>query len=153
MKGTMKEILESKGHHCHSVSPDTSIAECAKIMLDADIGSLVVLDNKGNMMGMLHERQISRELVAKGINPVYVNVAEIMMTQCASATPKTSVLDAMKLVNESKVRQLPIIDEGELIGVVSIGDLTQWLIDVQEEDRQSLLHYIQGDDYTVNMRD
>ena len=143
MDGTVKQILGVKGFDVAMVEPQTSLKRCAQIMKDNGIGSLLVVDND-ELKGILHERDICRRAVSHGLDVDLTVVEQIMDTEFATVTLSTTVMEAMAIISEHRVRHLPVIDSGELVGVISIGDVTKWVLDLQEEDLHQLVSYILG---------
>ena len=143
MDGTVKQILGVKGFDVAMVEPQTSLKQCAQIMKDNGIGSLLVVDDD-ELKGILHERDICRRAVSHGLDLTLTAVEQIMDTEFPTVTLSTTVMEAMAIISEHRVRHLPVIDSGELVGVVSIGDVTKWVLDLQEEDLHQLVSYILG---------
>ena len=144
MDGTVKQILDKKGHQVTMVEPSVVLVECAKVMREDGIGSLLVVDD-GKLLGILHERDICRRAVCEELNLAETPVSQIMDVEFPVVQSSTSILAAMSLISHYRVRHLPVIDDGAVAGVVSIGDLTQWVLELQEEDIQHLVAYIRGD--------
>ena len=144
MDGTIKQILTKKGHEVTMVEPTVSLFECARVMKEDGIGSLLVVE-EDNLQGILHERDICRRAVSEELPLAETPVKDIMDTEFPVVQSSTSILSAMSLISHYRVRHLPVIDDGAIVGLVSIGDLTQWVLDLQEEDIKHLIHYIRGD--------
>ena len=144
MESRLSNILHDKGHTIHAVSPDTSIYECAKIMSSTGIGALMVMENE-KLVGIISERDIIRKLVASHSDISEFKVADIMTKEVMTVPPSMTVAEAMRLVTEKRFRHLPVMENGKLIGIISIGDLTRWAMLAQENEISSLTKYIHGD--------
>ena len=144
MEGIIKQILESKGHDVTMVDCSMSLFECAKLMNETGIGSLLVLENE-QLCGVLHERDISRRGVCQNLDMHSTAVSEVMNSNFPVVTSFTPILSAMALISTHRVRHLPVVDDSTISGLVSIGDLTQWVLELQQEDIEQLLSYINND--------
>lgn len=144
MDGTVKQLLEIKGHGVTMVESHVALVECAKLMNDEGIGSLLVLDDD-QLSGILHERDICRRGVCQGLDLDVTPVADIMDLDFPVVSSSTSILSAMALISKHRVRHLPVVDDGLIAGLISIGDLTQWVLDLQKEDIDQLINYIGSD--------
>ncbi len=143
MEGTVRQVLQRKGARVHTVEHNTSLFDCAQTMVDSAVGSLVVM-SEGNVMGILHERDISRVAVVGNMDMHQTKIGDIMIKKFAFVDLDTSIFQAMSIISKEAVRHLPVIENNELLGVVSIGDLNQWILDLQQEDIGQLVSYIQG---------
>lgn len=143
MESRLSSILSDKGTTVHSVSPKTSVFECAQKMSELGVGALVVL-NKENLAGIISERDIIRKLVSSSREIAKAIVSDIMTTEVITVPPSMTVTEAMHLVTERRFRHLPVVEDGKLIGIVSIGDLTRWAMLAQEYEISSLTEYIHG---------
>jgi CBS domain-containing protein len=143
MEGIIRQVLEEKGVEVITTSAQTSIYDCAKLMALNKIGSVVIEDSE-QIVGLLHERDISRVAVINQYDLMHTPVKKIMKTKFPFVNLNTKITEALSLINHYRVRHLPVINEGHLVGLISIGDLTKWLLDLQQEDISHLLSYIQG---------
>jgi len=133
----LNKIFES-GKAIHSVGPDTSVTECVRLMTASKIGALIVLDSK-RLIGIFTERDALNKVLAGGLNPSNTKVSEVMTKDPYCIPPTTTVGDAMKLITERRFRHLPIVDNGNVLAVVSSGDLTHWLVQGQMGEVQELV--------------
>lgn len=138
---TIKQLLDYKGREIHSVPPDVTVYDAIKKMADNDVGSLVVIDN-GKLVGILTERHYARNVVLKGRTSPTTPVQAIMETNVIYAKPEQSVEECMAVMTDKKVRHLPVIQDGSLIGIISIGDLVQAIISHQQFTIEQLEFYI-----------
>ncbi len=146
MNGTIQQILQQKGSDVVSVHPKMLLDECARLMKERGIGSLLVCENE-DLIGILHERDICRRPVCKGMDLAATSVSDIMDTEFAVVSSRSTVMDAMAIINAQRVRHLPVIDDGGVVGLVSIGDLTKWILSLQKNDIQHLIDYISGTEH------
>lgn len=140
---TIRQLIKSKGSDVWSVSPDTSVFEAMKIMADKGIGALVVLEGD-KLVGMVTERDYARKVALKDRASKQTPVGEIMTKDVLYARPDHTVEECLALMTEKRTRHLPVIEDGKLIGLVSIGDLVKAIIDEQRHVIEQLEHYISG---------
>jgi CBS domain-containing protein len=138
---TVKQLLEKKGHEVWTVTPETSVFDAVKLMADKNVGALVVVQVR-KVVGLVSEREYSREVVLKGRSSKTTAVRDIMTSPVLYARPDQTVEDCMALVTEKRTRHLPVLDGEELIGIVSIGDLVKAVISHQQFIIEQLEHYI-----------
>ena len=141
---TVKHVLDQKGHHVHFIHPDASVFDALKMMAENNIGSLVVLED-GKLVGVITERHYAREIVLKGRTSPGTLVRDIMSTKVIYARPDQSVEECMAVMTAKAVRHLPVLEDGRLIGIVSIGDMVKSVIDDQKFIIEQLEHFIHGD--------
>ncbi len=115
------------GEAIHSVSPETSVAECVRLMTAGRIGALIVLDGE-RLLGIFTERDALNKVLAGGLDPVHTKVSEVMTKDPYCVSPTTTIGDAMELITRRRFRHLPVVDNGKVLAVVSSGDLTHWLV-------------------------
>ena len=139
----VRDILEHKGRNVWSIEPDASVFDALKLMAEKDIGALVVLDG-GNLVGIISERDYARKIVLLGRASPTTQVKEIMTTDVVCVDPERNVDECMALVTERRVRHLPVLENGKLIGLISIGDLVKSIITEQQFIIEQLERYITG---------
>ena len=137
----VKAILDTKGHEFWSVSPHSSVYEAVKLMAEKEVGSVLVIEN-GKVQGIVTERDYARKVVLEGKTSPDTPVAEIMTTHVLCTRPEQTIEEAMALMTEKRVRHLPVLEHGEIKGVVSIGDLVKAVISEQQFLIQQLESYI-----------
>ncbi len=140
---TVKQLLDEKGRDVWTIDPDLSVYDAVKLMADKGIGALVVVKD-AKPVGMITERDYARKVVLKGKSSQQTLVSQIMTTPILCARLGQSVEDCMALMTEKRVRHLPVVENDELIGLVSIGDLVKAIIAEQQFIIQQLEHYISG---------
>jgi CBS domain-containing protein len=138
-------LLSHKGSAVYSVSGRDTVAEAVREMSDRNVGSVVVIEN-GKLIGMLTERDVLTRVVAAGRQPDLTCIADVMTRHPVVVSPRATVEEVMNLFTEKRCRQIPVIDEdGErLVGLISIGDATRWLVETHRNEVQHLRQYISG---------
>ncbi|WP_121357476.1 CBS domain-containing protein [Flavisolibacter nicotianae] len=141
--GTVRNILQSKGSAVYSISPDHSVYDALELLEEKNLGCLVVVENE-KLIGVFTERDYARKVVLKGKSSKETPVREIMTGQPIVVTPTTSCEVCMQLMTEKFIRHLPVVENGQLIGLVSIGDLVRMTISDKDYLIDTLSHYITG---------
>lgn len=143
MNTPISALLERKGGVVHAVSPSTSVVDAVSEMNRHRIGCIVVLE--GNWLaGIFTERDILRRFVSDGAGLRTVRVAEVMTTDVITIPPDATVEDAMALFTEKRCRHLPVVSAGKLLGLISIGDISRWLVEMHRVEAEHLKNYIAG---------
>ena len=137
----VKTILDTKGHEFWSVGPQTSVYDAVRLMAEKEVGSVLVLEN-GKVQGIVTERDYARKVVLEGKTSPDTPVAEIMTPQVLCTRPEQTIEEAMALMTDKRVRHLPVLADGQITGVVSIGDLVKAGISEQQFLIQQLESYI-----------
>ena len=140
--GIINEILAHKSSELWSISPDATVFEAIEMMAKHNIGALPVMAN-GKLLGVVSERDYTRKVALKGKSSKDTSVREILAAPVI-ASPSDTVEECMKLMTNKRVRHLPILQGDELIGLVSIGDLVNWVINAQSVTIHQLESYITG---------
>jgi CBS domain-containing protein len=141
--GTISEILSLKGTQVWTVSPDTMVFDAIQLMADKNIGALLVTEHD-RLVGIMSERDYTRKIALKGKSSKQTPVREIISGKVISANPSHTVEDCMRLMTDHRVRHLPVIAGDEILGIVSIGDLVNWIISAQTTTINQLQTYITG---------
>ena len=139
----VKHLLDRKGRHVISVGPDTSVLDAIKLMADKMIGSLVVMQDD-KLLGIMSERDYARKVIIKGRSSESTKVSEIMTADVITTTSAHTVNECMNQMTEKKIRHLPVVEDNQVIGMLSIGDLVEAIISDQQEEIEQLEHYISG---------
>ena len=139
----VRELLRIKGQETWSVSPDTPVYDALKLMAEKNVGALLVLDGD-KLAGILSERDYARKVILKGKASKNTPAREIMSENVVCVTPKQSVAECMALMTDNHFRHLPVIEDGKLVGVISIGDVVKAIISEQKFVIEQLEHYIAG---------
>ena len=138
---TVRDVLKTKKQVIWTITPQSSVYRALEIMADKDIGALMVIDND-QIVGIFSERDYARKVILKGKSSRDTTVGELMMTPVFSIDPEKSVEKCMALMTVTHNRHLPVIEEGKLIGVVSIGDVVNAIILIQKIEIEDLKSYI-----------
>lgn len=144
---TVKQILDSKGYDFFSVNPDATVFEALKIMADKNVGALMILDADGKLIGMFSERDYARKIILHGVSSKEAKCEDYMSTELSTVTPETSVLGCMAVMTEKKVRHVPVLDHNKIVGIISIGDVVNTIIEDQKATIQDLEKYITASGY------
>jgi len=137
------DVLREKGQIVWIAPPDMSVWDALGMMADKNIGALVVLDDE-RLIGIFSERDYARRLALKGLRSRETPVRQIMTEVIATVSPAHSVQDCMEIMTNERVRHLPVVEDEQLIGLVSIGDVVKSIISHQEHMIQQLENYITG---------
>ena len=141
--GAVLNLLNSKGRDVLTVDPDTSVREALEKMEDISAGTVVVMEG-GAVVGMVSERDVIRKVVLQDQKIDKIKVRELMSTDLTTITPETSLDDCMQLITEKRIRHLPVLCNGSLCGIVSIGDVVKYLIVERDFKIKNLETYISG---------
>jgi CBS domain-containing protein len=139
----VRHILDQKGYQVWTVRPGDTVYDAIKMMADKDVGALVVVEG-GRIVGIVTERDYARNVFLKGRASPETLVGEIMVRDVVCVTPDKSIEEGMAIMTAKRVRHLPVIDDDELLGIVSIGDLVKSIINDREFVIEQLEHYIRG---------
>jgi CBS domain-containing protein len=138
---TVRDILASKGHQVWCVDPGATVFDALRLMAEKEIGALVVMEGE-RVVGVLSERDYARKVVLLGRTSPTTAVKEIMTSPVVYTHSEQSIEECMALVTEKRVRHLPVMEEGKLVGLISIGDLVKSIIADQQFIIEQLVRYI-----------
>jgi len=139
----VKHLLSAKDRHIISISPDASVFDAIKLMADKSIGSLLVMGDE-KLLGIVTERDYARKVIVKGRSSRETRVEEIMTAEVMTTASDDRIDQCMELMTNRKIRHLPVVEDDQVIGMISIGDLVQAIIADQKEEIEHLEHYISG---------
>jgi CBS domain-containing protein len=140
---SVREVLNTKGYAVETIAPETSVYDALQKMSNREVGALVVLEG-GAVCGLLSERDYARKVILQGRHSKDTQVQEIMTRRVTTVEPQQTVEACMVLMTDKRIRHLPVIEEGRLIGVVSIGDIVKAVIEAQRLTIEELESYITG---------
>jgi CBS domain-containing protein len=140
---TISEILSHKGSSAWSVAPDATVFEAIQMMADKNVGALLVTEND-KLVGIISERDYTRKVVIKGKSSRTTAVKEILSSHVIHVTPAHTVQECMRLMTDHHFRHLPVLEGERIAGIVSIGDLVNWIISAQTSTISQLQTYITG---------
>ena len=143
MTRLVSSILERKGHDVHRIAPDATVFDAIGKMVQHNAGSLLVMDGD-RIVGILTERDYLRRVALEGRSSRTTPVREIMTLDIVYVSPRHSVEDCMAIMTERRIRHLPVLDEGRLVGIVSQGDLVKQLAADRQVEIDVLRDYIAG---------
>ena len=143
MVETVRMILKNKGNYVWSLPPERTVYEAISMMAEKSVGTIVILSGE-QLVGIISERDYARKVVLKGKLSKETLVSEIMSSPVTTVDPDRTADECMRLMTEKRIRHLPVMDQGKLVGVVSIGDLVKAIVSVQAETIQYLSDYIGG---------
>lgn len=141
--GAVSNLLDSKGRDVLTVEPDTTVHDAIEKMEDISAGTAVVMDGD-DVVGIVAERDIIRKVVLADNKLDQVKVSEVMSTNLTTVTPETSLDECMELITEKRIRHLPVLRDGSLCGIVSIGDIVKYLVYEKDFKIKNLETYISG---------
>ncbi|HSM99864.1 MAG TPA: CBS domain-containing protein [Rudaea sp.] len=137
----VKHLLEDKGSAIHAIEPDKPVLEAIRGMADKRIGALLVMRG-AQLLGIVSERDYARKVILQGRSSADTPVREIMSASVLTVAPGDSVGQCMKLMTDKRVRHLPVVEDGRVVGVVSIGDLVKAVIEDQAQELEHMQRYI-----------
>lgn len=143
MNTSISVLLERKGASVHSVAPTLSVADAVAEMNRNRIGAIIVLDGP-RLVGVFTERDVLRRVVGANLDPRTALVADVMSAGVVTIPPTATVEQAMNIFTEKRCRHLPVVREGAIVGVISIGDVTRWMADTHRAEAEHLRNYIAG---------
>jgi CBS domain-containing protein len=138
---TVRSILDSKGHQVLSVEPDAKLAAAVKILGEKKIGAVLVI-SQGRMEGILSERDIVRVLAERGAPVLDEPVSNVMTRKVVSCRQSDTVAGLMEMMTLGKFRHLPVVEDGNVVGLISIGDIVKRRVQEYETEQEALQNYI-----------
>ncbi len=138
---TVRSILKSKSNVIYSVAPDCIVYDALEIMFEKNISALLVMQDE-KLVGIFTERDYARKVVLKGKASKEIKVEELMTSNLITISIDSNIEDCMKLMTNKFIRHLPVLEDGELVGFISIGDVVKNIIDEQKFIIKNLEHYI-----------
>lgn len=138
------DILRFKGADVVTIAPTETVTGLLSVLAEHNIGALVVVDTGGGVAGIVSERDVVRRLAERGARLLDEPVKQIMTSVVATCTSKDTVDSVAATMTERRIRHMPVLDDGKLVGIVSIGDVVSSRIRQLEKDRGQLEHYIAG---------
>lgn len=138
---TVRTILDSKGHQIQSVEPNAKLAAAIKVLGERKIGAVLVM-SQGQMEGVLSERDIVRVLGERGAAVLDEPVSAVMTRKVVSCRQSDTVSAIMEIMTLGKFRHLPVVEDGKVVGLISIGDIVKWRVQEYEAEQAALRDYI-----------
>ncbi len=140
---TISAVMKRKAGEVWSVTPDASVYQAVEMMAEKQVGALLVIV-QGELLGIISERDYARKVILKGRSSKETSVSEIMSSPVIFVSPQHTVGDCMRIITENRIRHLPVVQSGAVIGLISIGDLVNWIVTEQQETIRHLEAYISG---------
>ena len=141
--GVVKQILEGKGNEIFTIAPDTSVYHALELMVEKNVSALLVMEND-KLAGIFTERDYARKVVLKGKKSKETQIGEIMTSNLITVSPETSIDECMALMTGKYIRHLPVLTDGKLAGIISIGDVVRRIIEDQKSVIGHMEQYIAG---------
>jgi CBS domain-containing protein len=139
----VQQLLNGKSNQVWTTDPDDTVFDAIRMMADKDVGALVVIED-GKPIGIFTERDYARKVVLEDRQSKTTPVRDVMSTRIVCASPEQTIEECMAVMTDKRVRHLPVLEDGKLAGIVSIGDLVKSRIADQEFLIEQLAHYIHG---------
>lgn len=137
-------VLKRKGNRIVSAAPGDSVAAVTRLLTEHRIGAVLVMDDDGQPVGILSERDVVRAVARDGADALDRPAADLMTRELITGTPTDTVADMMAVMTQRRIRHVPIVESGQVIGVISIGDVVKARIDDAELEVESLRGYVAG---------
>ncbi len=138
----VRNILSQKGREVVTIGPDQTLGEAARLLAERRIGAIVVAQPARSVKGILSERDIVRAVASGGVNVLTDPVSRYMTVKVVTCQENASINEVMQIMSDGKFRHLPVVEEAQLVGVVSIGDVVKWRLAEIEAEHQALKDYI-----------
>ncbi|MCO4292639.1 CBS domain-containing protein [Solitalea sp. MAHUQ-68] len=141
--GKVRNILQLKGNAVYTITSGHTVYEALELLTAKNIGALIVVDD-GKLTGIFTERHYARKVILKSRSSKETLIGEIMTESPIVVSPNDSIEHCMRLMTDKFIRHLPVVDEGQIVGLISIGDVVKYIIDEQKFIIENLEHYITG---------
>ncbi len=141
--GTVSNILKTKSSALFSITPGTTVYNALEIMVEKNVSALLVVENE-KLAGIFTERDYARKVILKGKASRETVIGEIMTEDLITVAPNSTIDECMRLMTSKFIRHLPVVEDGNLIGIISIGDVVKYIIEDQKFIIQNMEHYITG---------
>jgi CBS domain-containing protein len=138
---TVKHILENKSNAIHSVEPGTSVLDALQVMMDENISALLVMESD-RLKGIFTERDYARKIILQGRSSRETLISEVMTADLETISLNSGIDQCMKIMTDRHIRHLPVVEDGKVGGMISIGDLVKFVIEDQKQTIEQLQSYI-----------
>jgi CBS domain-containing protein len=139
---TVRAILDTKGHQVEGIQPGSTLSAAVKLLGEKKIGAVLVLNVAGRIEGILSERDIVRVLSERGASVLDEPVSNVMTRKVVSCRQSDTVSGIMEMMTLGKFRHLPVVEDGKVVGLISIGDVVKWRVREYETEQEALREYI-----------
>ncbi len=140
----VSQLLATKGHDVATISQERSVTDALALLKEHGIGALVVTGAKAPLVGIISERDVVRALATSGESALQQKVAELMSTEVSVCNESTELNELMTTMTEKRIRHVPVVEDGHLTGLISIGDVVKARLEELEHDKKDLLDYVSG---------
>ena len=140
----VSQLLATKGHDVATISQERSVTDALTLLKERGIGALVVTGAKAPLVGIISERDVVRALATSGESALQQKVAELMSTEVSVCNESTELNELMTTMTEKRIRHVPVVEDGHLTGLISIGDVVKARLEELEHDKKDLLDYVSG---------
>lgn len=140
---TVQQMVQNKGGAIFSISPEAPVLDAVRMMAEREVGALLVMQGE-QLAGIISERDYARKVILKGRSSSETRVSEVMTRELHTVAPDRTVHGCMKLMTDQRIRHLPVLDGGKVVGMLSIGDLVKAVIEDQQAEIAQLQAYIAG---------
>ena len=144
---TVHQLMQEKGEQTFAVKPQATVQDALQMMAEKNTGAVMIVDDQGQMVGIFTERDYARKVIQKGKCSLDTPMREIMTSNMVTIGPETNLEECMNLMSEYHIRHLPVMDSGRLIGMVSMRDVVETILDRKDDTIFNLENYILGTDY------
>ncbi|MGA9532631.1 MAG: CBS domain-containing protein [Anaerolineales bacterium] len=141
---SVRHLLDVKGHEVWTIEPEATVYQALVVLAEKDIGALVVTQDE-NLVGIFSERDYTRKVALHGRVSKETRVSAVMTPDVITLGPDQPIDDCMSLMTEHRIRHLPVLEDGEIVGLISIGDVVKEVIEEQEFQINQLTNYISGE--------
>jgi CBS domain-containing protein len=141
--GNVAMVLRQKGTEVFGVSPQATVLEALQLMAEKNIGAVLVLEG-WKVVGVFSERDWARHVAQSALQPADTCVSQMVAGEVVCVSPSDEIVDCMRLMTRRRVRHLPVVEDGHVVGLVSIGDVVNWVILAQDSTIEQLEYYIAG---------
>lgn len=139
----VSDILKSKGSNVVSAPPSLRVADAARLLAEKRIGSILILD-RGEVAGILSERDIVRALATEGPACLEGPASRLMTARVVTCEPSQTIADVMEMMTTGRFRHVPVVDDGKVAGMISIGDVVKWRLEEAQEEVRQMAAYVAG---------
>lgn len=140
----VRDVLKAKGGRIIAIEPDAKVSEAVARLVQNNIGSLPVVDGHGGLLGVFSERDVLRGFHNRGEGFGQIRISEVMTTNPVTCCPDDDVEDVMGKMSERRIAKVPVVDDGRLVGIISVGDVIKVMYDKVHSENQHLMTYIHG---------
>ena len=140
----VSQLLATQGHDVATISQERSVTDALALLKEHGIGALVVTGAKAPLVGIISERDVVRALATSGESALQQKVAELMSTEVSVCNESTELNELMTTMTEKRIRHVPVVEDGHLTGLISIGDVVKARLEELEHDKKDLLDYVSG---------